>query len=198
MGDVLRLLSGGICNSKTAFYSPIHSSPITASHVLQKMCHFYEAWWCELVPVKNPRGILDIKVSYGVQTRKEVKCRHRPIAAAITSPFLHRSAVFPGWDTWRASPGLPLSPGWMGVGTGGHSRNESNPSLSAGGEERRSTALMHQRWGFRWLQRVQTTPLHENHSHFIITYPTLLEEGSAFSRCSLRNTTFYLSITFYL
>lgn len=45
------------------------------------------------------------------------------------------------------------------------------------GEERSSTALMHQRWGFRWGQHIQTTPVHENYSDFIITRLALLEEG---------------------
>lgn len=133
---------------------------------------------------------LEFKVSCKAQIRKaEVKCRHRPAAAAITSPF---------------SPALLCWPGRY-VGSQHQFATVTQPNGSehwrpplkwirsitvCRGEEPSMHSLMHQRWGLWWVQHIQATPLHENYIDIIITWSCRLK----YDQLCKRRVVWYFSV----
>lgn len=93
------------------------------------------------------------------------------------SPFVSRSAVFPRQIHGERAPVCLCHPAELERAPETTLEMNQIHHCRQRGEEHSSTALMHQRWGFQWGQRIQTTPVHENYSDFIITRPALLEEG---------------------
>lgn len=100
-------------------------------------------------------------------------------------------------DMWGASTSLPLSPSRMGVSTGGHHGNESDPSLSAG--ERSWVAQPNASWGgggLRWVQSIQATPLPENCIDFIMSWCFMLKYDQLFFAESI--VTFLCSLSWLI